>query len=501
MEKFVFIHGSASGQSSLPLNAISSRICGEVGKWYFEGRESRILGVPSTCSMVVELFTGSNGKHYCMYSYVHNECYGPAPDLRPGQYFAVTIALQEYYCMHPSSVFSILSGAYSQLIRNKIIAENANNNGKEYKGVYQIGQFKEREAYLVDFMNKISSFFERDCSAFCKELPKSANLPLPWNGKPITKVINNRVERIPWNGDSVHPVECDSQVIMEKLWKDGRLYISDETPLANDRINQLLIENQKLEQRAKALQEKIDNPVVDAKTKQEIAALKAEIERRKKEADQLMSTNSKLEQDNKNLLDTYDGLAQVLNKYKSITSRQLSSLNMNAASEVSETKSWRRWIKAVALSLILVFSLISLLFNIHFFRSLSPDNGEREKKVELTDSIAPGDTTLQVQGVSEPEDYTPAGHAPDYGLKVTDESGRLISSVYPGQKIRAKVSKAEKNLSFTAHGVTESSVSNDAAEFTVTTDPGINKVTISYGVPGENNQNKQQKIIIKINRS
>ena len=530
MEKFVFIHGSASGQSSLPINANSSRLCSEIGKWYFEGRENRILGVPSTCSMVVELFSGSDGKHYCMYSYVHNECYGPAPDLRPGQYFAVTIALQEHYCMHPSSVFGILSGAYSQLIKNKIIAEKANTNGKEYKGVYQIGQFKDREAYLLDFLNKISSFFDRDCTPICKELPKLLNLPLPWNGKPMARVINNRAEQIPWNGDSVHPVECDSQVIMEKLWKDGRLYISDKIPLTNDHINQLLIENQKLEQKAKTLQEKIDNHVVDAKTKQEIAALKAEIERRKKEAEQFISTNTKLQQDNKELLDTYDGLAKILNKYKCTTSKQLSNLNRNAASEVSKTKSWRRWIKTVALSLILVFSLISLLLNIHFFRHFSSNNDETEEQKQkvaeleqrvdfinrnMTNTpmssspvVAPAKPASTPSQLSQPvttkntrATTQPTQAAPDYGLTITDEFGQPLSSVNPGQKIRAKVSKPGKGLSFTSSGVTKGLASNNYAEFTVTTDAKIKTITIGYGVPGDKNQNQRQRITVNINKS
>lgn len=526
MEKFIFIHGSASGQSSLPLNENASRLCGEVGKWYFEGRENRILGVPS-CFMAIELFSSSDGKKYCMYSYVHNECYGPAPDLRLGQYFAVTIALKEHFCIQPSSVFVILSGAYNQLIKNKIIAEKINSNGKEYKGVYQIGQFKDREAYLIDFLNKISSFFERDCTPICKELPKSVNLPLPWNGKPMTKVVNNRAERIPWNGNTVHPSECDSQVVMDMLWKDGRLYISEEASLANDHINKLQIENQKLEQKAKALQEKIDNPVVNPKTKQEIAALKAEIEKQKKEAELLTSENAKLLQDNKDLLDTYDGLTQVINKYKNKTSKQLSTLNKNVANDVTKTKTWRRWIKAVFLLLILIFSLISLLFNIHFFRNLSSNydetEGQKQKIAELSQRVdfinrnmtnmplsqttvdAPSEPIITSSQLSQPVTTviptTPSPQNPDFGLTITDEFGQHLSSVNPGQKIKAKVSKPKDGSSFTSAGATKVSEENNTATFTVTTDTKAKEITIGYGASGNKNQKKRQRITLKINNS
>ncbi len=204
MERYIFIHGSASGQSSLPLSEASAQICNEIGNWYFEGRENRKIGTNAVRSMFVELYKGIDNKRYCLYSFVLNECFGPAPEPRPGQYFAVTIALRESYCIQPSSIYNILSSAFDQLIRNKIIADKMVVNGKTYTNVYTIGQFKDKSAELIDFQNKIATFFDRDCLQLCKTLPSTTNLPQPWNGKPMTKMAQNRVERLPWNGETIH---------------------------------------------------------------------------------------------------------------------------------------------------------------------------------------------------------------------------------------------------------------------------------------------------------
>lgn len=529
MERFIFIHGSASGQSSLPFSAASSRLCSEVGNWYFEGRENRIIGTSAPRSMFVELYKATDGKRYCLYSLVHNECFGPAPEPRPGQYFAVTIALQESYCIHPSSIHTILSGAYNQLIRNKIIADKVVISGKEYHNVYTIGQFKDKSAELIDFQNKISTFFDRDCLQLCKPLPASTNLPLPWNGKPMTRMVQNRAERLPWNGETIHPTECDSVASTEKLWKDGRIYISEEAPLVTAHIQKLQEEKSQLEAKNKALQSKVDNPAPNPKDKKEIASLQAETERLRKDAERANSEKERLQKENQDLVATFDGLSQLINKYKGTTGKQLGMIDKQLYGENRSGKGWKRWITVPLLLLVLIFTLISLVLNIYFFRNFSSSIDEANSQKERIDTLEQkvefvnrnlGNTTSfgtfstpteepQAPVTSEPKtsiltevsnqsSVAPATEPvkkPDYGLTITDEQGKEVETVRVGQIIKAHAKKSATGLVWKLDGVEKTNPS-DVNPICLRVVKQTGAVTIGYGDPSD--RNKRQRLSINI---
>lgn len=520
MERYIFIHGSASGQSSLPFSEASAKICKEIGNWYFEGRENRIIGTSSPRSMFVELFKGSDGKRYCLYSFVHNECYGPAPEPRPGQYFAVTIALQESYCIHSSSIYTIFSGAYNQLIRNKIIADKIVINNKEYHNVYTIGQFKEKSAELIDFQNKIASFFDRDCLQLCRHLPSTTNLPLPWNGKPMTQIVQNRAERIPWNGETIHPSECDSIASAEKLWNNGRIYVSEEAPLASDTIQKIREEKKQLEANNKVLQAKVDNPAPNPKDKKEISSLKSEVESLRKEADRAISEKDKLQRDNQELTSTFDGLSQLISKYKGATGKQLLLIDKQLSHDAIDSKGWKKWIKTIGLLLVFVFTLVSLVLNIRFFRNFSSINDEIKTLNERIDSIGQKvdfigrnlcNTTSfgtlpiskeTVQSGADSLEQSPSKTAlpsteqkQDYGLIITDEEGNPIKKVYPDQTIKAHAKNPAQGSGWKLDGV-EKTNKNDVNPIHLKVVRKNGTITIGYGDP--NDKEKRQRITLNI---
>ena len=529
MERYIFIHGSASGQSSLPFSDASSRLCSEVGNWYFEGRESRIIGTSAPRSMFVELYKANDGKRYCLYSLVHNECFGPAPEPRPGQYFAVTIALQESYCIHPSSIYTILSDAYNQLIRNKIIADKVVISGKEYHNVYTIGQFKDKSTELIDFQSKISTYFDRDCLQLCKPLPASTNLPLPWNGKPMTRIVQNKAERLPWNGETIHPTECDSIASAEKLWKDGRIYVSEEAPLVTAHIQKLLEIKSQLEAKNKALQSKVDNPAPNPKDKKEIASLQAETERLRKDVERANSEKERVQKENQDLVATFDGLSQLINKYEGTTGKQLGMIDKQNRSD----KDWKRWATMPLLLLVLILTLTSLVLNICFFRNFSSSNDEDDSQVERIDtpeqkvvfvnqnsgntaSFGKVSTPIPEEETSAPDTHKPktdiltkakaksqANETPtkasaeeaDYGLTITDEQGKSIETVHVGQVIKARAEKSAVGLKWKLDGVERINPSDvNPIYLKVIKEKGY--VTIGYGDPMD--KNKRQRISFKI---
>lgn len=529
MERFIFIHGSASGQSSLPFSAASSRLCSEVGKWYFEGRENRIIGTTAPRSMFVELYKATEGNRYCLYSLVHNECFGPAPEPRPGQYFAVTIALQESYCIHPSSIYTILSGAYNQLIRNKIIADKVVISGKEYHNVYTIGQFKDKSAELIDFQNKISTFFDRDCLQLCKPLPASTNLPLPWNGNPMTRMVQNRAERLPWNGETIHPTECDSVASTEKLWKEGRIYVSEEAPLLTAHIQKLQEEKSQLEAKNKALQSKVDNPAPNPKDKKEISSLQAETERLRKDAERANSEKERLQKENRDLVATFDGLSQLINKYKGTTGKQLGIIDKQLYEENRNGNGWKRWTTAPLLLIVLILTLIILVLNICFFRNISSSIdevnsqneriGALEQKVEFVNrnlgnttsfgtfstssekspsSVTPEPKTSILTEATNQSRITPATEPvkkPDYGLTITDEQGGKIKTVRFGQIIKAHARNSAPSLDWKFDGV-EKINKSDVNPIFLKVVKQTGSVTIGYGDPTD--KHKRQRMSFKI---
>lgn len=380
MKKFIFIHGSASGQSELPLGTESSQLCSEISEWYFKGRANRVIGTSVPFPMFVELYIGMDGKRYCLYSFVLNECHGPADyrdgHYRDGQYFAVTITLQDYYCLRPSSIYSLLKGAYDHFIRNKIIDDKVAVNGKEYLNVYKISQFKEKEKELVVFQKNISDLFDKNCQQFCKELPKKTSLPMPWNGTKIVKMVNGKAEALPWNGETIHLEECDSGASGDKLFRDGRIYISDEAPRLSAVVEELRKENDGLQKENDGLrkenvelQGKVNNPKPNPKDLKKIKDLENEVNNLNSEVSNANSLNEQLRQENNDLVNTVNGVSELLDKYNKSTNKQFDTINSKKHKEVSNSNGWKRWIKEILLIVILLLTLVCLVLNACFFRS------------------------------------------------------------------------------------------------------------------------------------
>lgn len=518
MERYIFIHGSASGQSALSLSRESDNLCTEISKWYFEKRESRVKGLTVPCAMFVELYQANNHKRYCLYSFVCNECFGPEPYLRPGQYFAATIALQDSYCTCPSRIYDLLSSAYSQLIRNKIIADRVISGGKEYRNVYKIGQFRDQSEYLTDFLNKISVFFDEDCLNFCQPLPKSINLPLPWNGQSMVRMVQNRPEVLPWNGEIIHSKECDAITSAEKLWRDGRVYVSGDASLMADSVQILQKKNAELEKKIEGLEYKVNNPAPNPKDKKDIANLQAENAQLKNNLKKANDEKEGLEKENEELITTFEGLSQLISKQKAKTNKQLGRINNQFSDETHNSKGWKHWIKVPLLLFIFLLTLANLFFNIWFFRNSSSNIGEsgqvkdsvkveeqcsgsqelcQDSIVEVTSNQgdAKGSDTMSTTTGENNGAIARPIQSPNYGLTITDEQGNQISSVSKGQVIKAKVSNPGNGLDWKTAGV-EKVNSSDVNPILLRVVNESGSITIGYGDP--NDQHKRQRKSLKI---
>lgn len=520
MERYIFIHGSASGQSALSLSRESDNLCTEISKWYFEKRESRVKGLTVPCAMFVELYQANNGKRYCLYSYVCNACVGPEPNFRPGQYFAATIALQDSYCTCPSRIYDLLSSAYSQLIRNKIIADRVISGGKEYRNVYKIGQFRDQSEYLTDFLNKISVFFDEDCLNFCQPLPKSINLPLPWNGQSMVRMVQNRPEVLPWNGEIIHSKECDAITSAEKLWRDGRVYVSGDASLMADSVQILQKKNAELEKKIEGLEYKVNNPAPNPKDKKDIANLQAENAQLKNNLKKANDEKEGLEKENEELITTFEGLSQLISKQKAKTNKQLGRINNQFSDETHNSKGWKRWVKVSLLLLVFLFTLANLVFNIWFFRNSSSNSGEigqtkvvdtivvEESNSNSTDSVqnltvnassnqgGRGDSGANSATKGEMSGATTESKpCPKYGLTITDSEGKSVESVIKGQVITAKVSNPNQGLCWRLDGVKKVN-SSDVNLISLEVVKDSDYITIGYGDP--NDYKKRERKSLKI---
>lgn len=444
MKKFIFIHGSASGQSELPLGTESSQLCSEISEWYFKGRANRVIGTSVPFPMFVELYIGMDGKRYCLYSFVLNECHGPADyrdgHYRDGQYFAVTIALQDYYCLRPSSIYSLLKGAYDHFIRNKIIDDKVAVNGKEYLNVYKISQFKEKEKELVVFQKNISDLFDKNCQQFCKELPKKTSLPMPWNGTKIVKMVNGKAEALPWNGETIHLEECDSGASGDKLFRDGRIYISDEAPRLSavveelqSKNNNLQRQNENLQRQNEGLQYQVDHPKQNPKDKQKIETLTGKVDTLEQKVNDAKTLNEQLKRENDDLVGTLNGISGLLAKQKENIDKQIGNINNEISQKASNSNGWKRWIKEILLIVVLLLTMVCLVLNVCFFRS-GPSNFDKINsqidsicvKVDVLDnyvrSLNQAGEYRAITGISTENSE---GETPDYGLTVSDSIGNL----------------------------------------------------------------------------
>lgn len=467
METFIFIHGSSAGQCSLTIDAASAKLCDEIGRYYFEGRENRQMMGIEGAAMFAELYQSSNNQTYCLYSYVINACLGPAPDLRAGNYFALTIALKGGYCKETGKVYNLLSTAYKQIFSGRIIEDSMSYGGKTYRYVYKVPQLQSIAKSIEKPLGQILEFFNRDCEPYCTPLSTSTHLPLPWNGGPLTAKKGNNVVRLPWNGIGVHPDECDSREAISHLLSDGRIVVHEKAEKYADRLRRIMNEKQQLASQVDSLQQQLETvkqqhaqQVASAAAANKAAAL-AETDRLKKE--------NRILQDK---LDTYNGLINQLSKYQRATQNNITHAVRDFNTEASRPKTWTRWLKAVMLMLILLISIVCLIFNILFFRNM-PQRGNTPPRQEqpiaaTTDSVDTTQLGVAVNPTSENPDATntttssflsdygtngsssatETAQKPDYGLKILDENSNEITTVMPGQRIKAKVSNIKDGCNF-----------------------------------------------------
>lgn len=512
MERLIFIHGSASGQSSLPRNQESSQLCNEISKWYFEGRESRVIGTSVPRPMFVEIYKSTDGNRYCLYSFVLNECYGPAPDYRAGQYFALTIALRGYYCLHPSSIYNILSKAYDH-VNAWIIADKVVVNGKEYHNVYKIHQFRDKAKELIDFQNKIANFFDQDCLQLCKPLPDSVKLPLPWNGKEMIKMVNNRAECLSWNGETINLTECDSGASTDKLMNEGRIYVSDKALLSSAIVQKLREENEKLLRENNALQKKVDSPAPNPEDQKMIASLNQKVKNLEEQVSQANDKKEQLQSENQEYEKTFKVLSETFTRHKESTTKQLNKINENISNERGKSKDWKRF----GLLSINVLILICLFLNFCFFLNISsnidkicsqidlimdnfekklPDDPVPESNKTSTESQSEeGSVEQSISGDQKKSlNWTTTAtisSRPNYGLTITDENGNPLKKVYYGQTIKATVTKPVTGLNFTLDGVASVN-SNPPNSILLKVSQQTGNITIGYGPSGKENRSKRE---------
>ena len=523
METFIFIHGSSAGQCSLTVNAASSKLCDEIGRYYFEGRENRQMMGIEGAAMFAELFRSSNNQTYCLYSYVINACLGPAPDLRAGNYFALTIALNGRYCKEAGKVFNLLSNAYKQIISGRIIEDTLSHGGKTYRYVYKVPQLQSIGSEIATPLGLALDFFNRDCEPYCISLPPSIHLPLPWNGGSLTVKKGNNVVRLPWNGIGVHPDECDSREAISHLLSDGRIVVHEKAEKYADRLLRIMNEKKQLASQVESLQQQLET--VKHQHAQQVASAAAA----NKAA--TMAETDRLKKENRNLqdkLDTYNGLIDQLAKYQRTTQNNITHAVRDFNTEASRPKTWTRWLKAVVLMLILLISITCLIFNICFFRNMPPcgNTPPRQEHPKDTSSILddpnqtvikPNETpvgtvsstsgntsTANTTSSSYLDKYSSTGSSSatktaqknvNYGLRILDEDGKEIEKVKPGQRIKAIVSQIREGCDF--HFWHCNKEGNDTNPIWVRVDSTASgSITVSYGPnsPSDSREKKSLKV-------
>ena len=470
METFVFIHGSSAGQCSLSFDPTSNRLCSEIGKYYFEGRDNRILMDFDGAAVFAELFRSSDNQIFCLYSYVINTCLGPAPDLRAGNYFALTIAVKGNYCKETSKVYKLLVNAYNQIICGRVIEDTLLHAGKTYRHVYKVSQLQNIEKNISGPLGKVLEFFNRDCEPFCSILPSSACFPLPWNGGSLTTKNGNNVVRLPWNGISFHPDECDSREAISHLLTDGRIIVHEKAERYAERLQRLINEKQQIALQVNSLQQQLES----AKRQYEqqkvsaVAARKnaAEMERLKVENRQLQER-----------LDKYDNLIDQLSKYQRTTQSKITNVARNFQTAATQSSKNTRWLKSIVLMLILLISIVCLVLNICFFRSM-PSSGETSGR-QTTKTVAP-----------------PPAASPDFGLSVKDETGQKITTVSPGQRIKATVAKPQANYEFHCWNCKKDGTDTNSIWIVIDSVETDTTAVVSYGP--KDSSDRGQKITLKI---
>jgi len=342
MKRYIFIHGSSVGQSVFIPVGSPENICNDIANKYFKGRTLRRKESAAKCSLFVELYKGTDGDNYTVYSFVNNDCRGEND--REGQYLALTIICKGIY-VYPEVVYRMLSSAYNQMAQTKRIIEI----DKKGEGKYRIGQFEKEKEYLSAFLNKIGAAFDQSV-----------------NG--LGKVLNTDIHMADydsWKGIKVNIDFCNSMTAFQNLCEVGRLYISEEYESPIEKI-------EALERKVRDLnedKENLKNRIAEAgqteksKVRDEIENLNLQISELNREKESLLIKNSHYEA-------TIKAVHDELEKYAKVGGKVFD--NIQKAEKKCQSKNKKDILKICLLFIVAILVVLSSLMNYAFFRDLSP---------------------------------------------------------------------------------------------------------------------------------
>ena len=555
MKPIAFIHGSSDGQSTIipPDSPIS--VCTDIASKYFGGRSLRQKGSSAKLCLFVDLYKdATNSGKYCVFSFVNNECRGTSHERtgqrgRSGQYFAITILYDAY--VYPETVYKMLSSAYNQMYATgKVMHKN-----EEGEDQYVIPQFSDQQQYLLALLQKIKDAFSNVASSQSRVVtPKAVDANYDsWEGVKVN--VSN------CNSDSVYNEFCETGRIFVSDEYESSLVVIKKL---EKKIRELEIENEKLEKevldakhsaKSKAKQE-IDNLEKRLNEKDKhIAKLEEDNNTYQSSINVVTGELEKFAKVGKSVINAQNTESQYKNHNKKellkicllillliltvicgicnyIFFRNLTQNTTNEGSEAQEEIVQPEDDKSGE-------GTSAVFLNIEP-QSIEAEANQGEYEIEIRSSkdweIQPStvhwvaftkddDSHLKIRvqqnSTNSPREYTfmvtsEAGEKQirisqqgkavstpqtNYGLKITDSSGRLISSgstILRGQIITATVSnpsQAANGYGWTYSKCTGAKGNLKSVTITITGNPGEN-VAIGYG--DLNNQQGRQRVYFKI---
>lgn len=241
VDKYVIVHGSAIGRFEIGLGGCPDALTKGIGHHYFSSTSSRVEACPSNESFNAEIYVDDQSQSWCIYSYVLNQCRGPRGEMadtgfRPGQYFAISLAVCGYYVKETFSVYNLLKQFYDKGIVGRVIQKN----DEVHDYVYAVKTIKQESQYLEKLSEQIIRFFDRDCSSSLRSIPPETPQAKGWRGK------------------SFNPADSDNRIAIASLLENGRFYVSTSTPTLEYLIGSLSEERERIIKEIKDYGIKID---------------------------------------------------------------------------------------------------------------------------------------------------------------------------------------------------------------------------------------------------
>ncbi|MDE5677704.1 BACON domain-containing protein [Phocaeicola sp.] len=393
MERYIFIHGSSVGQSVLIPVGSPENICNDIANKYFKGRILRQKESDAKCSLFVELYKGTDGDNYIVYSFVNNDCRGEND--REGQYLALTIICRGVY-VYPEVVYRMLSSAYNQMVQTKrVIGIDKKGNGQ-----YRIKQFEEEKEYLSVFLNKIGVAFDQNVNGLGKVLNADIHM----------------ADYDSWKGVNVSIDLCNSITIFQNLCEVGRLYISEEYESPTEKIEALERSVRDLNEEKAVLENRMAEVCRSEKSKvrDEIENLNLQISELNREKESLLVKNSHYEA-------TIKAVRDELEKYAKVGGKVFD--NIQKAEKKCQSKNKKDILKICLLFIVAILVVLSSLMNYAFFRDLSPSlKGKGRGEIETaTTEKTPSENKEPTSLVVAPNVIDSDANGEQVNIKVTTD--------------------------------------------------------------------------------